>query len=120
LADKRTADAALGLVADAVRERGTTPDRLREALAMRPKTRWRKVVFDALPDVRAGAHSVLELRDATLRRRHGLPMGERQVGRLADGTEFLDIVMEEWRLHVELMTALASGGGTCGATTAAR
>lgn len=102
LADKRTADAALGLVADAVRNGATTADRLREALAAHPKTRWRKVVLEALPDVGAGAHSLLEIRDAKLRRRHGLPMGRRQCGRLADGTEYLDVLIEEFRLHVEL------------------
>lgn len=102
LADKSTAESALGIVADAVRERGTTPDRLRAALIQRPMTRWRKVVLEALPDVRAGAHSLLELRDARMRRRHGLPMGERQVARLQDGTEYLDVILEEWQLHVEL------------------
>jgi hypothetical protein len=102
LAEKRTADSALGLVADAVRERATTPDRVRAAMLLRPKTRWRKVILDALPDLRAGAHSPLELRDAKLRRRHGLPMGRRQIGRLHDGTEYLDVIIDEWRLHVEL------------------
>jgi hypothetical protein len=102
LAGKRSADEALGLVADAVRDRATTADRLKAALDRRPNTRWRKVILEALPDVGAGAHSALEIRDAKLRRRHGLPMGKRQVGRLGDGTEYLDIVIEEWRLHVEL------------------
>jgi hypothetical protein len=102
LANTWTADAALGMVADAVRDRSTTPDRLREAILRRPRTRWRRVVLDALPDVRAGAHSVLELRDAGIRRRHGLPLGRRQKRRLNDGTEYLDVVVEEWQLHVEL------------------
>jgi hypothetical protein len=102
LADKRSADAALGLVADALRDRGTTPDRLRSALEPRPKTRWRRVVLDALPDLRAGAQSPLEVLDAKMRRRHGLPAGVRQASRLADGTEHLDVLIEEWQLHVEL------------------
>jgi hypothetical protein len=102
LADKGTANAALGQVADSLRDRATTPDRLRAALELRPKARWRKVVLEALPDFRAGAQSPLELRDAKLRRRHGLPMGTRQARRLADGTEYLDVVIGEWRLHIEL------------------
>jgi hypothetical protein len=102
LAGKRTADAALGLIGDAVRSRGTTPDRLRSALQSLPKARWRKVVLDALPDINAGAHSPLEVREAALRRRHGLPRGERQVHRLGDGAEYLDVVVEEFGVHVEL------------------
>jgi hypothetical protein len=102
LATKLSAETALGLVADSLRERGTTPDRLRAALEVRPNTRWRKVICDALPDLRDGAQSPLELRDVALRRRHGLPMGDRQVCRLHDGSEYLDVVISEWQLHVEL------------------
>lgn len=102
LADKKTADAALGLVADSFRDGLSSPDALRAVLQQRPKTRWRKVVLDALPDMRAGAQSPLEVRDANLRRRHGLPAGRRQAGRLADGTEYLDVLVEEWQLHVEM------------------
>jgi hypothetical protein len=102
LAGKPNADAALGVVADALRNRKTTPDRIRTALQARPKTRWRGVVLEALPDFRDGAQSSLELRDAKMRRRHNLPMGKRQQGRLRDGTEYLDVLIPEWRLHVEL------------------
>jgi hypothetical protein len=102
LADKRSVDAALGLIADAVREGVTSPERLRAALAARPKTRWRKYVLEALADVQAGAHSALELRDGRLRRGHGLPIGTRQVRRIADGTEYLDVVLVEWGVHIEL------------------
>jgi hypothetical protein len=102
LAGQVSADAALGLVADSLRDKRTSPQRLRAAFDRLPKTRWRQVVLDALPDLRAGAHSLLELRDANLRRLHGLPAGTRQAGRLADGTEYLDILIEEFQLHVEL------------------
>jgi hypothetical protein len=102
LTDKKSADAALGLVADSFRHRLSSPDRLRAALQPRPKTRWRNVILDALPDLSAGAQSPLEVRDAKLRRQHGLPAGCRQASRLADGTEFLDVLIERWRLHVEL------------------
>jgi hypothetical protein len=102
LSSKRSGDAALGLVGDAIRTRLTSPDRLRAALSDKPRARWRKEIFDALPDVEAGAQSLLELKDADIRRRHGLPRGTRQVGRLADGTEYLDVVIEEFGLHIEL------------------
>jgi hypothetical protein len=102
LAVQASGEAALGLVADSIRGRLTTSDRLRASLADRPKTRWRRTILDAMPDLRAGAQSVLELRDASLRRRHGLPMGTRQWKRLADGTEHLDVLIEEWGTHVEL------------------
>jgi hypothetical protein len=97
-----TAEAALALVADSLRYRQTTVANLRGTLQLRQQTRWRRIVLDALPDLRAGAESVLELRDAQLRRRHGLPMGVRQWSRLADGTEHLDVYLEEWQVHVEL------------------
>ena len=99
---QRDATAALGLVADALRGRATTPQRVRKALLAKPCTRWRRVVLDALPDLRSGAQSVLELRDAAIRRRHSLPTGERQAKRLTDGTEYLDVLLDEWHLHVEL------------------
>jgi hypothetical protein len=102
LPGRRTLDSALGLVADAVRTQRTTAAELRKAVTARPKLRWRKSVLLALPDVAAGAHSVLEVRDAQMRRRHGLPPGTRQFRRRRDGTEFLDVVIEEYAVHIEL------------------
>jgi hypothetical protein len=102
LATKRTADAAIGLVAAAIANRATTADRIRDALVRHPQVRWRGVLFEALPDIRGGAHSALEVRDAKLRRRHRLPMGTRQFKRLVDGSEYLDVLIEEYRVHIEL------------------
>lgn len=102
LAAMSSADSALGLVARAVQTRLTTADRLRAAVLSLPKTRWRKVILDALPDIRAGAQSPLELRDAQIRRVHGLPRGERQAGRLGDGTELLDVLIADYQVHIEL------------------
>jgi hypothetical protein len=110
LAALRSADAALGLVGEAVRSRRTTPRRLRAALASAPCTRWRKVVIEAMPDVERGAQSPLELRDARMRRRHGLPAGTRQLQRLAGGVEMLDVVVAEWGVHVELDGRLGHDG----------
>ena len=102
LATRRSADAALGLVASAIRGRQTDAERLRGLITDLPKTRWRKVILEALPDVAAGAHSPLEIRDARLRRKHGLPQGERQWRRLSDGAEYLDVLIAEYGVHIEL------------------
>lgn len=102
LASRRTATAALGLVADAIRTRRTTAPRVRARLLESPGAKWRRIVLDALPDVEAGAHSPLELRDAQLRRRHGLPAGKRQVRRSGTGVEYLDVLIDPYDLHVEL------------------
>lgn len=102
LGSRRSADAALGLVGEAVRSRRTTPQRLRAALTEAMCTRWRRVVLEAMPDVERGAQSPLEVRDARLRRQHGLPAGRRQIRRIGDGVELLDVVVAEWGVHVEL------------------
>jgi hypothetical protein len=102
LGHKRSADAALGLVADALRTRRTSSARLRTAVLSRRTTRWRSVLLDALPDFERGAESPLEVRDAALRRKHGLPRGERQVRRATEGVEFLDVLIAEHGLHIEL------------------
>lgn len=52
--------------------------------------------------MRAGAQSTLEILDAEIRRRHGLLAGARQVRRTAEGVQFLDLLIEEFGLHVEL------------------
>jgi hypothetical protein len=98
----RTTTAALGLVSDAVRTRQTTAHLLGIRIAERRTVRWRGRILAAMPDVAAGALSVLELMDAKLRRAHGLPAGDRQVRRDLKGVEYLDVMVREFRLHVEL------------------
>lgn len=102
LAHARNGEAALSLVSDSIRGRRTTPARLREALDGQPHTRWRGEVIMALPDISAGAHSLLEIKDTQMRRSHGLPTGQRQFTRDGNGAEHLDVLIEEYRLHVEL------------------
>lgn len=99
---QRSATAALGLVGDAIRTRRTSAERIRAALLNAPCTKWRRVVRDALPDVAAGAQSPLEIRDAQLRRRHGLPQGTRQARRGGAGVEYLDVLIEPFGIHIEL------------------
>jgi len=103
LPEMTTVDAAIGLVADAVRSRRTTADRIRTAIETAPwSLRWRRIVVEVLPDIDRGAHSPLEVRDAALRRSHNLPMGRRQLTRKTDGTEYLDVMIEEFGVHIEL------------------
>lgn len=101
LARASSASIALSITSDAMRNRRTTPDRLRLALAQAPRTRWRSQVLTALPDISAGAHSLLEIQDARMRRNHNLPDGERQFRRNGDGVEYLDIMIKKFRTHIE-------------------
>lgn len=73
-------DAAVAVLADAVRTGATTPSRLTGFLAGLPRLPRRALLLEVLDDVGAGAESPLErryLRD--VERAHGLPRGERQV-----------------------------------------
>lgn len=58
----RDLDRALGWVVRACASRLTTVDRLSAALEQRRKVRWRAELCAVLQDVRAGCHSLLELR----------------------------------------------------------
>lgn len=70
---------AVAVLCAAVQCRRTTPDRLLDALELRPRFRHRALLRKILADVASGAYSVLE-REYLLRveRDHGLPSGERQ------------------------------------------
>ena len=72
-------DAVVAVVAEVVRLRRTTTERLREALADRPRLRHAALLREVLADVAVGAESALErryLRD--VERAHGLPAGHRR------------------------------------------
>jgi hypothetical protein len=75
-----TGGRALGVLADGCQQRLVTPARLRSALSLKPRLRWRRALLSILDDVAAGAYSFLEY--AYLRkveRAHRLPTGRRQV-----------------------------------------
>jgi hypothetical protein len=101
-----TIDDAYGWVARAVGRRLTTEARLREAMELRGRLRWRGELTEALAAGGAGVHSVLEhryLRD--VERPHRLPRGVRQArARSADGgrTEYRDVLYEAYLVAVEL------------------
>jgi len=99
-----TLDEACGWITKACGRRLTTEEKLRTALAMRKKMRWRTELVDILAAAGDGIHSVLEyryLRD--VERAHGLPRSRHQVRVVIDGkVVYRDVYYEEYRLAVEL------------------
>ena len=98
-----TFDEAAGWLCRAVGGRFTTVERLGAAVAARRRLRHRAGLLAALAEVGDGAHSVLELRYATIERAHGLPRARRQarVSR-AGRTIYRDNLYQEYALAVEL------------------
>lgn len=91
---------AIAWVVRACAARLTTPARLTEALAARPRLRWRRPLTEALRDTADGCHSPLELRYArAVERPHGLPRATRQARR---GRWYDDVAYPEFGLLVEL------------------
>jgi very-short-patch-repair endonuclease len=105
----RTFDDACGWITKACGKRLTTEEKLRAALAMRKKMRWRPELNDVLAAAGHGIHSVLEyryLRD--VERAHGLPRSRHQVRVVIDGkVVYRDVYYEEFQVAVELDGRLA-------------
>jgi predicted transcriptional regulator of viral defense system len=104
-----TFDDACGWITRACGRRLTTEKKLRDAMAVRKKMRWRAELDDVLAAVGDGIHSVLEyryLRD--VERAHGLPRSRHQVRVVIDGkAAYRDAYYEQYRLAVELDGRLA-------------
>jgi Transcriptional regulator, AbiEi antitoxin len=102
-------DEVCGWITKACAKRLTTEEKLRVALAMRKKMRWRAELDDVLVAARSGIHSALEyryLRD--VERAHGLPRSRHQVRVVIDGkTVYRDTYYDEFRVAVELDGRLA-------------
>jgi predicted transcriptional regulator of viral defense system len=102
-------DDACGWITKACGKRLTTEEKLRAALALRKKMRWRSELDDVLAAAGSGIHSVLEyryLRD--VERAHGLPRSRHQVRVVIDGKAvYRDAYYEEYQLAVELDGRLA-------------
>jgi predicted transcriptional regulator of viral defense system len=100
----KTFDDACGWITKACGRRLTTEEKLRSALAMRKKMRWRTELDNILEAAGSGIHSVLEyryLRD--VERAHGLPRSWHQVRVVIDGkVVYRDVYYEEYQLAVEL------------------
>jgi hypothetical protein len=115
-----TAEAAYDWMTRALGRRLTTQPRLRAAMALRHRLRWRRDLTGALAADWAGVHSGLEyryLRD--VERPHALPPGTRQaLARHAGRNEYRDVLYEEYGVAVELDGRAAHPAGvTSGATT---
>jgi len=97
-------DDACGWITKACAKRLTTEEKLRAALAMRKKMRWRNELDDVLAAAGSGIHSVLEYRYVRdVERAHGLPRSRHQVRVVIDGkTVYRDAYYEEYQLAVEL------------------
>ncbi|HEX5086412.1 MAG TPA: hypothetical protein VFV89_01305 [Nocardioides sp.] len=101
---KRGLDKSVGVLADAVQQGRTTPRRLLDALAERPRLRHRAVLMMVLIDVQSGVHSVLEYRYLKdVERAHGLPSGNRQRRVDVDrSVTYRDVDYVEFGVTVEL------------------
>lgn len=101
---KKRLDASVAVVADAVQDGRTKPDRMREALRLRPKLRHRALLREVLSDVDDGVRSVLEQRYMkAVERAHGLPRGARQKLWVLDGKRgYPDVAYEEFNVLVQL------------------
>ena len=97
-------DEAFDWLCRAVGRRITSTDLICDALARRPRVRWRADLMASLDDVADGARSVLERRYiAGVERRHGFPKARRQVRTVIDGqTRYVDNLYDKASLAVEL------------------
>lgn len=104
-----TFDDVCGWITRACGRRLTTEERLRAALALRKKMRWRTELEDVLTAAGDGIHSVLEfryLRD--VERAHGLPRSRHQVRVVIDGeVVYRDVYYDGYQAAVELDGRLA-------------
>lgn len=105
----RSFDEAYDWICRAIGRRRTTAARIRGALEVRPRIKWRQDVELALGYAKGGALSVLELRYARgVERAHALPAATRQARvRNATGHRYLDNLYVGYRACVEIDGAAA-------------
>jgi hypothetical protein len=105
-----TFDDVCGWVTRAFARDLTDEARLRKAMSIRPKLRWRGDLDELIAAAADGDHSVLEYRyDRDVERAHGLPTARRQVPFTGPGGRRgrRDLVYEDYALAVELDGRLA-------------
>jgi very-short-patch-repair endonuclease len=105
-------DDACGWVTLACGRRLTTEARLRAAMAVRGRMRWRSQLAELLGDPDGGLHSVLEYRYfRDVERAHRLPRSARQVRVVSGGrVRYRDAVYERFLVVVELDGQAAHSG----------
>jgi hypothetical protein len=105
----RTFDDVCGWITRACSRRLTTEERLRAAMAVRKKMRWRRQLNDVLVAAGDGIYSVLEYRYVRdVERAHGLPRARHQARVVIDGKPvYRDIYYDEYQVAVELDGRLA-------------
>lgn len=105
LADQaRSPDNAIAWVTQVLGRRLTTQVKLRQALELRTRTRWRAELNELLNPDAEGLHSILEYRyHHDVERPHGLPAGSRQARFQYNGRRaFRDRFYEEYLTVVEI------------------
>lgn len=110
----RTIDDAVAWITRALGRRLSTQARLADAMAQRPRIRWRHELTELLSPDLAGLMSALERRyQRHVERPHGLPAGTRQArARRGVRTEYRDVLYEEFATCVELDGELAHASET--------
>jgi hypothetical protein len=100
----RVDDEARTLLAAGCQQRRTTPQEIRDVVAVLPKLRRRSLILRTLDDVEGGALALSELDFVRLCRRYGLPAPDLQEKRTdaAGRIRYLDAYWRRWRLHVEV------------------
>jgi hypothetical protein len=100
----RTFEAAFDVVCAPCQRRLTTSAHLADALAKRRKMRWRAELTEALNQVGAGVHSLLEYRYLHwVEKPHRLPAAARQVKIVCDDrNRYLDNLYRDYGVCVEL------------------
>jgi very-short-patch-repair endonuclease len=99
-----TATDAVGWVLRGCASRRTTPDRVRAAMELRPRLKWRAELAGAVGDASDGVQSLLEWNYLhNVEEPHGLPTGIRQRRVAAAGTSrYEDVHYRRYGLVVEL------------------
>ena len=97
-------DDACAWITRGLGSRLTTQDKLRRALELRGKIRWRAELTELLTPDAAGVHSILERRyQRDVERPHGLPVARRQARfRSGDHNEYRDALYGAYGTAIEL------------------
>lgn len=95
---------AVAAITGSCQPRLTTPERLRAAVELRSKLRWRRDVIGVLADVSDGAETPLELAYVSrVERAHGLPVGKRQRHRRVERrVQWIDVDYADFHVRAEL------------------